>query len=523
MLDGFTVRTLNNQIRENASVLESSTHPSYNCSENCSFVISPSSLVTGQNSFQKFLKFKKAMLLYININTLNFTLKPDDKKKQNQFLEWQWTLTKNFWYLRLPIDLDYTSFHISYVGESRIRLEIETLNSDCCVINKKLIDQIRNRLWSDVLLNKSESLLCNRYFEDQTWKNVFYFLTTVWVGYDLFCKAPDVDNAYSEKTKAYATLLIPIICFCISLYFPLVNKIVESRHIRRHLNHIKRNLSHGMKFNDYLEGDSPFGYRRLVLKLFFLSKLTGSKGISKFLPMSRLNCVYSFLFLIYLLLPMVLEIIYDEEELKDFNTIYKLGLPVFSFTEKEKIDFLKQIAISLALIPCIWFAYFWSYKQMSETSDYLIYFKWTCRCLKTCVNCKTKPCKCTDRSKLCVSCSMTEDVDDVMNNIKRKGIEENSSPSCSENRNRNSKEQRGDQDNEIAKKIIKFIEGFETVNFYSKFIKRFSLLLSTNFWTHIWTQSTDTPNLCCFAVKDVIARFAQMKDTHVIKKDVFTS
>lgn len=53
MFDGFTVRTSNNKIPENASMLENSTHPSYNCSENCSFVISPSSLVTAQKSFQK--------------------------------------------------------------------------------------------------------------------------------------------------------------------------------------------------------------------------------------------------------------------------------------------------------------------------------------------------------------------------------------------------------------------------------------------------------------------------------------
>lgn len=486
LLEGFTVRFDNNKMRENTSIVEMPIKSFSRCSENCTFVITSNSLISAQESFQKFMKLKKAMLLYLNINTINFTLQPEDQKQQNQFLEWQWAPTENFWYLGLPIDLDYSSFHLTYVGESRIRLDIKTLNADCCFINEVGIEQIRNILWSDVFSNKSESLLCNRYFQKQEWKKTFFYITTVWIGYDLFCKAPDVDKAYSEKTKASATLLIPMICFYISLYYPLVNKIIESKTMRNHLKRIKQNLSDGMEFTDYVEGDSPFGYRRMVLKYFFVSKLKANDktGISKFLPMHRLNFIFCFVFITYVILPMILEINKDIEELEDFNTIYKLGFPVFNFTEQKRKSYRPQLIISLCLVPFICVANFWSYKCLSESSDFLIYLKWKSKC------------------KCCSSLAITEDVEDIINNIK--GSIEKSNPNNGVKTEKNQsteapKEDEGNIHDIHAKKMIEFIDKFETLHYYSKFIKRFNLLLSKDFWVHVWTQSTDLPNVCsCF-------------------------
>lgn len=484
LLEGFTVRSRNNQIRENASYLENPKQPSSFCSENCTFVINSESLITAQKTFQKFMEFKTSMLLYLNIKTLNFTLKPDDQKKLNQFQEWHWTLTENVWYLGLPIDLDYASFHITYIGESRIRLNIDSLNSDCCLIDDAAIDQIRNRLWSDVFSNESKALLCNRYFEHQDWKRTFFVITTVWLGYDLFCKGPDVDKAHSEQTNASASLLIPILCFYISMYYPIVNKLIESEPVKRQLEQIKRHLSDGMQLTDYLEGDSPFGYRRGVLRYFFVSKLKDNDKISKFLPMHRLNCIYCFLFLIYSLLPMVLEVIYDVEELKDFDSIYKLGMPIFNLTEQikhfVKIDYRLQIAVSVIIIPFISIANFLSYKRLSESQDFLIYLKWNSWCLKT----KGKI--------LFISCIITEDVDDVINTIKTRCIGE--TDQVPETTNTENQEQISAHE----PRIMKFINEFKKLQYYSKFIKRLSLILSKNFWIHIWTQSTTTISCCCF-------------------------
>ncbi|XP_076111662.1 uncharacterized protein LOC143079918 [Mytilus galloprovincialis] len=502
LLEGFTIRSRNNQIRENASNSENPKQPSSLCSENCTFVINSNSLKTAKETFQEFMEFKKSMLLYLNIQTLNFTLKPGDQKKLNQFQEWQWTLTKNFWYLGLPIDLDYASFHITYFGESRIRLNIESLNSDCCLINDAAIAQIRNRLWSDVFSNTSKSLLCNRHFEDQDWKGTFFVITTVWVGYDLFCNSPDVDKKYSKKTNASATLLIPIICFYISMYYPLVNKLIESNPVRRHLKQIKRNLSDGMQFTDYLEGDSPFGYRRGVLKYFFVSKLKfkDNDEISEFLPMHRLNCIYCFLFFIYSLLPMVLEVIYDVEELKDFDSIYKLGMPIFNLTEQikhfVKVDYRLQIAVSVIIIPFISIANFLSYKCLSESQDFLIYLKWNSWCLKT-----------NEKYFFCISCIITEDVDDVINNIKsscRGKTKQDNAPKNTENQ---------EQITNDATRIKKFIKEFKEIQYYSKFIQRLSLILSKNFWIHIWTQSTNTTISCCCFCKPCNCQICQRGST----------
>lgn len=488
LLEGFTVRSRNNQILENASYLENPKQPSSFCSENCTFVINSDSLITAQKTFQKFMEFKKSVLLYLNIKTLNFTLKPGDQKKLNQFQEWHWTLTENVWYLGLPIDLDYASFHITYIGESRIRLNIDSLNSDCCLINDAAIDQIRNRLWSDVFSNESKALLCNRYFEHQDWKITFFVITTVWLGYDLFCKGPDVDKAHSEQTNASASLLIPILCFFISMYYPLVNKLIESNPVGRQLQQIEQNLSDGMQLHltDYLEGDSPFGYRRRVLKYFFVSKLfKDNDEISKFLPMHRLNCIYCFLFFIYSLLPMVLEVTYDVEELKDFDSIYKLGMPIFNFTEQikhfVKIDYRLQIAVSVIIIPFISIANFFSYKRLSESQDFLIYLKWNSWCFKT------------KEKIVCISCIITEDVDDVINTIKIRCIGETDQvPETTNTENQ-------EKITTHATRIMKFINEFKKLQYYSKFIKRISLILSKNFWIHIWIQSTTTKSCCYFS------------------------
>lgn len=240
------------------------------CHKNCSFVITESSLSDAQKLFEKFLNMQKSMLVYVNIDPhSNLTLSPaNDQKKQNQMREWQWLMSSNSWYINLPIDLDYASFHVTYVGESRIRLKIEAIESDNCCISDTGIEQVRDLLWSDLFSNRSGSLLCNRYFDHQEWKSTFYALTTVWIGYDLLCIAPTIDKSYQEKSHAAASVLIPLFCFFIALYHPLANKIIANPHTKNHLKEVELSKE-GMKLFDYLKGDKPFGYKRVVLKFFF--------------------------------------------------------------------------------------------------------------------------------------------------------------------------------------------------------------------------------------------------------------
>ncbi|CAC5425393.1 unnamed protein product [Mytilus coruscus] len=113
--------------------------------------------------------------------------------------------------------------------------------------------------------------LCKPLFRQSRLENFIFAVTTVWIGYDLLCLAPDVDKNYSEKSDTTATLLIPLFCFFIALYYPLLNKIIENASIKNHLERVKS--IKGMKLTDYKEGDLPFGYRRIILKYFFQTNL----------------------------------------------------------------------------------------------------------------------------------------------------------------------------------------------------------------------------------------------------------
>lgn len=192
------------------------------CHDNCSFVITESSLFDAQQDLAEFMNKQKSMLIYVNIDPhSNLTLSPvNDQQKQNQIREWQWIMSTNSWYINLPIDLDYASFHVTYSGESRIRLKIEGIESNCCSINDASIENVRNLLWSDLFTNKSGSFLCNRFFDNQEWKSTFYAFTTVWIGYDLLCVAPTIDKSYQEKSHAAASVLTPLFCFSLR-YFTL--------------------------------------------------------------------------------------------------------------------------------------------------------------------------------------------------------------------------------------------------------------------------------------------------------------
>ncbi|CAG2250307.1 unnamed protein product [Mytilus edulis] len=311
------------------------------CHKNCSFVITESSLSDAQKEFAKFLSMQKSMLVYVNIDPhSSLTLSPaNDQKKQNQMREWQWLMSSNSWYINLPIELDYASFHVTYVGESRIRLKIEAIESDNCCISDTGIEQVRDLLWSDVFSNRSGSLLCNRYFDHQEWKSTFYALTTVWIGYDLLCIAPTIDKSYQEKSHAAASVLIPLFCFFIALYHPLTNKIIANPHTKNHLKEVKHSEGR-MKLFDYLKGDKPFGYKRVVLKLFFSNEKFAKD--KRLIPAIKLCILYYFIYLFFNILPMMLEHYYDAEELEDFNnenTTAKNGkLRSYSWSLSENVD-----------------------------------------------------------------------------------------------------------------------------------------------------------------------------------------
>ncbi|CAG2220449.1 unnamed protein product [Mytilus edulis] len=441
------------------------------CHKNCSFVITESSLSDAQKEFAKFLSMQKSMLVYVNIDPhSSLTLSPaNDQKKQNQMREWQWLMSSNSWYINLPIELDYASFHVTYVGESRIRLKIEAIESDNCCISDTGIEQVRDLLWSDVFSNRSGSLLCNRYFDHQEWKSTFYALTTVWIGYDLLCIAPTIDKSYQEKSHAAASVLIPLFCFFIALYHPLTNKIIANPHTKNHLKEVKHSEGR-MKLFDYLKGDKPFGYKRVVLKLFF------SNEDKRLIPAIKLCILYYFIYLFFNILPMMLEHYYDAEELEDFNSIYKFGLPVFHWKETcLKYDY-QLLLTCLLLLPLTSLANLWNYYEFVKSPDFVIFLKFP---IVTDENTSA------EKGKLrSYSWSLSENVDCMTAKLKKNN---------------------------------QYLPNTDESEFYSKFIKRFTLLFSFEFWKHIFNLSTKvTKELEC---SDENSKSSNLKPNELIPKE----
>ena len=213
--------------------------------------------------------------MYISLSTKP-ELQISDKNDRNKVLDWQWVKSKNLFFVQYPVDLDILTFGLTSSTGREDKLLILVDDPAACTDVAELTDLVANLLWRDIFHNESNSYLCNRNTEkDKLAKDIVFYFSMVWVGYDLTC------SYFQKKTKVESIkesgpVIITYVCFVIALFYPLIFKILNLKSV---IQKLKVNIEKGkcdLFDNNYLKsyekGDTPFGIQRFILKFFYQIK-----------------------------------------------------------------------------------------------------------------------------------------------------------------------------------------------------------------------------------------------------------
>ncbi|XP_062622276.1 uncharacterized protein LOC134283814 [Saccostrea cucullata] len=176
----------------------------------------------------------------------------------------------------LPIDFDLITLNLFWVDDEIIKDHIKLRkNITSCQINpdqEELIKSIERLLWNEILANSTSYLLCNRRYVINGFREFIYYLTTVWIGYDLECSAWPNERKTLKKTLPE---VIAIFCYILSFQFVWIFSAIDVKYKRigNKLVPISR-YSRDKKYDfteetDYQEHDRPCGIKRILLKLFY--------------------------------------------------------------------------------------------------------------------------------------------------------------------------------------------------------------------------------------------------------------
>ena len=241
-------------------------------SKTCTLALKPDSREKARKTFLTHFQpsDSQQMVMYITL-TPEPKLNIPDRNDLNKILEWQWVKNKNLYFVQYPVDLDILTFGFtSSVGrEDKITLLVD--DPDVCTDVSEITNIVADLLWKDIFYNDSKSYLCNRNMEkDKTAKEIVFGFSMVWVGYDLSC------SYFQQKTKVESIkesgpVFITYVCFFISLFYPLIFKILNLKSIIKKLKiDIPKNKKFDKKYlTSYQKEDIPFGFQRFILTIFY--------------------------------------------------------------------------------------------------------------------------------------------------------------------------------------------------------------------------------------------------------------
>lgn len=156
-------------------------------------------------------------LYYINIgdddnvvSNLNFS-----KEKTDDILHWQYVLKDEKYFVQLPVDIDLITFFLLSADSEEKVLNLKlhgNLNCNATLTDLEIEQYVRRLLWNELFRNNSNYYLCNRWYEKKPFREFQYFITTIWVGYDLNCTNWDSEEPFTLQ-KDSLPLVTPIVCF----------------------------------------------------------------------------------------------------------------------------------------------------------------------------------------------------------------------------------------------------------------------------------------------------------------------
>lgn len=171
---------------------------------------------------QQFLKSKSYFLFHIHLQI--DWIQNDSSKDKDDLMHWQYIQAEEQFLIQLPVDFDLLTYNLLVYDHEEKIVNVKLLynNSNCIEENfQAKLQSVRRLLRKSLLPNDTNHYLCNRNFQAETGRNWLYYLTTIWIGYDLNCSDISYKN-YSDIIqieKDHLPLVAPIFCYLLSLQF----------------------------------------------------------------------------------------------------------------------------------------------------------------------------------------------------------------------------------------------------------------------------------------------------------------
>ncbi|XP_062571024.1 uncharacterized protein LOC134233044 [Saccostrea cucullata] len=217
---------------------------------------------------------KGMQFVYVNISSpsfANFTL---NMTAWNKVIDWIWITHEYRHYLSYPVDIDLFTLGLMKQNVRTLNLNVSIQNISHCH-NETLWIKIYEYLFK--IYNSSNGYFCHRYFEDQEWKELLFFMAHVSVGYEFHCfNGPDVSSPFTVKKSSIIYITVAMILIIISYYPMLLSRSMHERKVRREL-------------VVYTRADYPYTPRRFFLRIMFQTGELKSEKICEF-QKNLLNC-----------------------------------------------------------------------------------------------------------------------------------------------------------------------------------------------------------------------------------------
>lgn len=231
----------------------------------CNFSLDENSLAEARKIL---LDAKTGYLFYVNLDgdgVDNGIFQHLSNQEQDDLLHWQYVFKEEKYLLQLPVDFDLITYSLLSKDNEEFVINLILLNnaSNC---KENFIDSqhyIRNLLRRELFLNASNFSLCNRYFGDSAEQEWLYFVTSIWVGYDLTCSEVSIVDGrnHINGQKEEKHILGSVLCYLLSFQFVWIFTVLDI--------HKKSHSSSTIK-TCYEIDDRPYGLKRLVLKLLYI-------------------------------------------------------------------------------------------------------------------------------------------------------------------------------------------------------------------------------------------------------------
>lgn len=280
-------------------------------------------------------------LYYINIDAGDIFKKFNfSKTNLDDLLHWQYVLKEEKFLVQLPVDIDLITFFLLSADKEEIVLDLKLLsNSNCNANFTEVQKNIRLLLWNELFRNNSKFYLCNRRYENSPFREVQYFITTIWVGYDLECTDWHGEEPFSLQ-KDSLPLVTPLFCFLLSFHFVWIFIILDMN---------RKNQQNSTIY--YRRNDKPFGIKRFSIKVLN-GKFSNCCKSKCCIPSKRLI----FLLWLFILLPFglyrtIVRHVISSNIYKNF-AVLRPSEPFFSFIDDDTVAFRVDVVYA-SLFPII--------------------------------------------------------------------------------------------------------------------------------------------------------------------------